>query len=466
MFSKDFIFGASISGFQFEMGNPNDKEEIDPNTDWFVWLRDIGNLVNGTVSGDLPENGSWYWKQYEKVHQLAVDFGLEVMRIGIEWSRIFPTSTKDVEYNSPNMLNELDRIANHRAVKHYREIILDMKRKGLRVFVNLSHFTLPLWLHDPIAVHRGERTQRLGWVSEDTPIEFAKYAEYIAWKFSDSVDMWSSMNEPHVVSQLGYFQVNAGFPPSYFNPRWYIKSLENQAKAHNFAYDAIKKHSNSPVGIIYSFTWYDTVDPKDKDIFEHAMELTNWRFIDLVKDKIDFIGLNYYTRAVIDKLPFSLNFDDFEIDWYTLSGYGYSCEEGGYSLAGRPASEFGWEIYPEGLYYLIKEIHARYSKLIYVTENGIADSKDKYRSFFIISHLYAIEKAMNEGIPVKGYLHWSIIDNFEWAKGYRKRFGLAYTDFEKKMYVPRPSMYIFKEIIKERSIDKFKGFDPYGLMKF
>lgn len=465
MFPKSFMFGASLSGFQFEMGNPNEAKELDTQTDWFVWVRDLENLLNGIVSGDLPENGAWYWRNYEKIHQLAVDFGMDTLRIGIEWSRIFPSSTKEIPFGE-GMLEKLDEIANKEAVEHYRKIMEDMKAKGLKVFVNLNHFTLPLWIHDPLAVRKGKPTDKLGWVSDDTPKEFAKYAEYIAWKFSNIVDYWSSMNEPHVVAQLGYFQIMAGFPPSYFSPEWYIKSLKNQAMAHNLAYDAIKKHSDKPVGVIYSFTWFDTVEPNDKGIFENAMWLANWNYMDQVKDKTDYIGVNYYTRSVIDKLPTPIKFQDFELNWYTVRGFGYACPEGGLALSGRPASEFGWEIYPEGLYYLLKAIHERYNKPLIVTENGIADEKDKYRSQVIISHLYAVEKAMNEGVDVRGYLHWSIVDNYEWAKGYSKRFGLAYTDLEKKTYIPRPSMYVFREIARTRSIDQFKGYDPYNLMKF
>jgi beta-glucosidase/6-phospho-beta-glucosidase/beta-galactosidase len=101
-----------------------------------------------------------------------------------------------------------------------------------------------------------------------------------------------------------------------------------------------------------------------------------------------------------------------------------------------------------------------------IVSGDLPENKDKYRSQVIISHLYAVEKAMNEGVDVRGYLHWSIVDNYEWAKGYSKRFGLAYTDLEKKTYIPRPSMYVFREIARTRSIDQFKGYDPYNLMKF
>ncbi|HOL03846.1 MAG TPA: beta-galactosidase BgaS [Fervidobacterium sp.] len=467
MFPENFMFGASMSGFQFEMGNPSSTEEIDPNSDWFVWVRESENLVNGIVSGDMPENGAWYWKQYDKVHSLAVDFGMDVLRIGIEWSRIFPTSTKHIPIDSPNLLEELDKIANKSAVAHYRKIMEDMKTKGLKVFVNLYHFSLPLWLHDPIAVHRGKQTDKMGWISDDIPIEFAKFAEYMAWKYCDIVDIWASMNEPHVVSQLGYFITSAGFPPAYFDPEWYMKSLKNEATAHNLAYDAIKKYTTNPVGIIYAFAWVDTVSPAHRDIFEDAMEMSNWRFMDMIKDKIDYIGVNYYSRMMIDRLPMPVKIGPFEMRWNSLKGYGQSCVEGGIALSGRPASDSGWEIYPEGLYKLLKAVSQRYKGIpLLVTENGISDEKDKYRPFYIISHLYAVEKAIEDGVDVRGYLHWSIIDNYEWPKGYTKRFGLAYTDFEKKAYVPRPSMYIFKEISEKRTTKHLIGYDPYNLINF
>lgn len=462
MFSKEFLFGASLSGFQFEMGE--NKKDIDENTDWFVWVRDFENLINGNVSGDLPENGAGYMSNYPQIHQLAQDFCFNLLRIGIEWSRVFPDSTQNIQFGSEDMLEKLDKIANREAVEKYRDIILDLKMRGFTVIVNLNHFTLPLWIHDPILVHKGRETEKIGWANENISIEFAKFAEYIAWKFNDIVDYWSSLNEPNIVSQLGYLNINAGFPPSYFSIDWFNKSLINQAKAHNLAYDVIKKHTNKPVGIIYSFSWIDVLK-ENKEIFEKAMYFENWYFMDMVKDKVDFIGVNYYTRKVVEEfIPYNLG--NLKITWQILPGYGYSCSEKGLSLDGRPASDFGWEIYPVGLYNILEAIFERYEKPIIVTENGIADEEDKLRPQYLISHLYAVEKSINKGIKIFGYLHWSIIDNFEWAKGYSKRFGLVYTDFAKKAYIPKPSMYIYKEIIKERSTEKFISFDPYNIINF
>uniref|UniRef100_A0A7C5RIU3 Glycoside hydrolase family 1 protein n=1 Tax=Fervidobacterium thailandense TaxID=1008305 RepID=A0A7C5RIU3_9BACT len=462
MFPKGFMFGVSMSGFQFEMGW-GDERDLDPNTDWFVWVREPGNLVNGVVSGDLPEFGVGYWLNYEKVHKLAVEFGMDTIRIGIEWSRIFPNSTESVDIQDPDFLRKLDALANSAAVEHYRRIMEDIKSKGLKLFVNLYHFTLPLWIHDPVAVHYGKPTDRLGWVSKKTVHEFAKYVAYVAWKYGDIVDIWSTMNEPHVVSQLGYFTVSAGFPPAYFNPDWYILATKHLAMAHNLAYDNIKRFSNKPAGVIYSFTWYDTLKPDTQEIFDEAMYLTNWFYMDMVKDKLDYVGVNYYTRAVIEKVERPLVIGDFNVHWRILKGYGYTCDEGGIALSGRPASDFGWEMYPEGLYYVLKAVAERYSKPIIVTENGVADWNDRIRSLYLISHLYYVERALEEGLDVRGYLHWSIVDNYEWAKGYSKRFGLAWTNFETKTFHPRPSMYVFRDIISMRTTKGYTGFDPYNV---
>ncbi len=463
MFGKDFVFGASISAFQSEAGCP---EDADRDNDWYVWLTYPENVINGVVSGDLPDSGAGYWRNYDKVHQLAKDFGLEMLRVSVDWSRIFPRPTFDVKLDYANVndtLKKLDAIAEKANVEHYREMFSNLKSKGLKLFLNLNHFTLPLWIHDPVAVHKGEKTEKVGWVSKTTVEEFEKYALYVAWKFSDLVDLWSPMNEPHVVSQLGYLSVNSGFPPAYFNVDWYFESLKNQAEASNRARRAIRVFSDKPYGIIYSFTWIDVLDG-NKEVFEKAMWLNNYNFIDMVKNDVDFIGVNYYTRAVVRKTKILFRWKDFEFDWSTVPNYGYSCKELSVAASGRPTSEMGWEIYPEGLYHILKALYERYKKPLLVTENGIGDHEDRYRPTFIVAHLKAIEKAIEDGLDVRGYLHWSLIDNLEWAKGYSKRFGLAYTDYETKQYIPRPSMYLFREIIEERSIGKFTMYDPYGFI--
>ena len=489
MFPKDFLFGASMSGFQFEMGYGGDDR--DDNSDWYVWVREPENLINGVVSGDLPEYGVGYWKNYEKIHQLAVELGMDIIRIGMEWSRIFPISTRDIEVEvdseggeirnvviAKDTLKRLDLVANRGAVQHYRRILEDMKKRGLKTMVNLYHFSLPLWIHDPLKVHRGEATDARGWVDVRTVVEFVKYTAYIAWKLGDLVDYWSTMNEPQVVSELGYLFVKAGFPPAYFSPRMYIESLVNQMQAHARAYDLIKQFSDAPVTLIYSFAWVDSLS-KDRKVADEAMYQVNYMFIDGItkgmvagkeredmKNKLDILGVNYYTRFVVEPTV-PVEFDGFKMGWRIVSDYGCACKPGGVSRDGRPVSDMGWEVYPEGLEKVLVALKERYDLPMMVTENGVADATDRLRPYFLVSHLHAVERALEEGVNLLGYLHWSIVDNYEWAHGYSKRFGLAEVDFETKQITPRPSAYIFREIVSKKTLEPFRRYliSPYEIWK-
>ncbi|MBX5328049.1 MAG: family 1 glycosylhydrolase [Candidatus Bathyarchaeota archaeon] len=166
-FPDNFLWGAAKSGFQFEMGNPN-RKNVDSNTDWYAWVHDPSNINKGIVSGDLPENGINYWNLYKQDHALAKKLGLNAYRIGIEWSRIFPNNTFAVEVGVERAsdgriakidideaaIEKLEKIANKEAVNHYRAVIEDLRAKDFKVFVCLNHFTLPLWIHDPITVHK------------------------------------------------------------------------------------------------------------------------------------------------------------------------------------------------------------------------------------------------------------------------------------------------------------------------
>ncbi|MDH5794239.1 MAG: family 1 glycosylhydrolase, partial [Candidatus Bathyarchaeota archaeon] len=254
-FPKNFLWGVSISGFQFEMGDIAEKN-VDSNTDWYVWVRDATNIQKGLVSGDLPENGIDYWDLHTKDHNIAKNIGLNAYRIGIEWSRIFPKSTNEVKVGverasdgniskievDDQAIEELDHMANKKALNHYRTVINDLKAKGFKVFVCLNHFTLPLWIHNPTTVrdtklNKGPR----GWFDEKTIVEFTKYAAYMAWKIGDIVDNWVTFNEPMVIPEAGYIAPQSGFPPGLNNFKASKKVARNMVIAHARAYDAIKK---------------------------------------------------------------------------------------------------------------------------------------------------------------------------------------------------------------------------------
>lgn len=472
------MFGFSMSGFQFEMGV---KGSEDPYSDWWVWCRDVENVMSGLVSGDLPEYGCGYWVLYKGDHDLAENLGMNTIRFGIEWSRIFPKATfnvgvdvdRDEDGNIVSIsieekhLEKLDKLANKSAVKRYREILADWRGRGGTVILNLNHFTLPIWIHNPIVfrLNPSNLNALSGWLNDRTVVEFAKYAAYIAWKFDDLVNYWSTMNEPTVVYTNGFINIKSGFPPGVLSVRYALKAAYNIIQAHARAYDVIKYFSKKPVGLIYVFSWVEPLSERDKDVVDEVFYEVNYMFIDAVirgraklrkagfllsidrgdlRGKVDWLGLNYYTRMVVVK--------DVRVGYKPVPGYGWFCQPGGISKAGKPVSDSGWEVYPEGLYYILKSVYKRYGLPIIVTENGLADEKDILRPKYIISHLNMLHKAVREGVNVKGYLTWSLIDNYEWAKGFSMRYGLAHVNFNTKKRYLRPSALIFREVAKNKAI--------------
>ena len=464
----EFKFGFSTVGVQHEMGIPGSEFS----SDWVAWLHDPENILAGIVSGDSPENGPGYWRLFREDHERARGIGMDAAWITIELARIFPRATLDVKVPversggvitrvlvEDRHLKELEKIADMSALNHYREILSDWKSRGGLVIANLFHWSLPLWLHDPLKVRKlGPDRAPSGWVDERCIVEFAKLAALLARHLSDVVDMWYTMNEPLVVANAGYLQVNSGFPPGYLDLQTYMTVIRNLEVAHAVAYDSVKAYSRKPVGVVESVADWVPLTPADQpgaergfelnvSIYDSAVKGSIWgTTIDEIRNRLDWIGLNYYSRIVVkseDGLP-----SGFRI----VSGYGYGCEPRSFSLDNRPTSDFGWEVYPEGLYNVLTKLYSRYRLPIYVTENGCADLEDRLRPRFIVSHLYQVHRAQREGVDLRGYFHWNLIDNLEWAKGYSMRFGLFEVDMSTKKRFARPSALVFREIAKSKSI--------------
>ncbi|MGB9728176.1 MAG: family 1 glycosylhydrolase, partial [Nitrososphaeria archaeon] len=166
-------------------------------------------------------------------------------------------------------------------------------------------------------------------------------------------------------------------------------------------------------------------------------------------NRVDWIGVNYYTRNVVrgKKSILARIFAGMPIVPEIVEGYGNNCKPNDFSIDGNPTSDFGWEVYPNGLMDALK-LMKEYNRPLYVTENGIADSADRLRANFILEHLNVLEKAVEEEkIDVRGYFHWSLIDNYEWAQGYRMRFGLYHVNFNTKERIARKSSETYKKIV-------------------
>lgn len=499
-FPEKFLWGVSASGFQFEMGDKAGKN-VDANTDWYVWVHNQENIRRGVVSGDFPEHGVNYWRLYARDHEAARKLGLNAYRVGVEWSRIFPKSTVAVKVGverasdgsisnidvDARALEELEGLANKKALNHYRDIIADLRAKGFKVFVCLNHFTLPLWLHDPLRA-RATKLKKgpTGWLEETAITEFAKYAAYMAWRLGDMVDYWATLNEPMTVCEAGYMMLEFGFPPGVNNFKAAKKAAKNMVLAHARAYDAIKKfdtvkaEEESPgpafVGLIHNVVPTMPLNKEKSRDVAAALFMDNmhnhffpravvggWldenfngvkekgEMKDHLKQRLDWLGVNYYTRLVVKgkRSLLAKLLAGIPAVPEMAPNYGFACHPKSTSVYGKPTSDSGWEIFPEGLLEALKAM-AKYGKPIYVTENGVADEGDTLRPWFIEAHLSVLERAINEGkIDVRGYFHWALTDNYEWAKGFKMKFGLFAVDLKSKRRIKRKSAAIYQRIVKE-----------------
>ena len=464
-FGKEFKFGFSTVGVQHELGLPGSEFE----SDWIAWLRDPENIASGLVSGDDPFSGPGYWHLYREDHAIAEYLGMNAAWITVEWARIFPKPTTEVrayvEQDGERItqvsleeseLERLLRLANREALSHYREIMSDWKSRGGFLIVNLFHWSLPLWLHDPVAVRsRGPDRAPSGWLDKRTVVEFAKFAALVARELDDLADAWYTMNEPMVVARLGYVSVSSGFPPGYLSLKAYEEAKVRLAEAHARAYDALREVSGKPVGLVESVSPVTVLGGESSlaelVLREQLAVLDAARFGTVggevredLGGRLDWVGVNYYTRVVVSPGG--------PLGFRVESGYGYSCAPRGVSRDGRPCSDVGWEVYPEGLFEAISLVSKRYGLPVYITENGVADSRDALRPSFIVSHLYQVARLLEQGVDVRGYFHWNLTDNLEWAKGFSPRFGLVEVDYQTKKRRLRPSALVFREIALSREV--------------
>ena len=502
-FPRGFLWGSAIAAFQTEMGG--DPAHDDQNTDWWVWTHDQQNISAGRVSGDQPEAGPAFYDNYRIDVRRGARRGLRsnTLRLSIEWSRIFPASTAGVDASGGvtlAVLQQLDALANQAEVAHYRDVLLRVRRAHLKPFVTLNHFTLPLWLHDPLKARdaftgsdpNGPYPTGFGpggWLDDSTVDEFAKYAAYLGWKFGDQVDLWGPVNEPLVVAVNGYLNIPGviagNFPPGVFSFTAILKVVTNLVRAQAVAYDALhqwdavdadRDGGAAQVGLVAQLPDWHPQDPTSADdqvAAQHADYLFNRVYMNAtilgdadtnangtidpgehhpeLVGKADFVGFNYYLLAKARKLPVAITPVIPLLDFSPTISYRTDHNPTG-SPCPSECSDFGWEIYPHGIYEMAAEAGS-YGLPVYVTENGIADSDDDQRPRYLVRHLAELDQANTDGVAdVRGYFHWSLVDNFEWASGYYPMFGLFTADPLTHRLVPRPSAGYFRRIAKGNAI--------------
>jgi beta-glucosidase len=392
-----FLWGAACSSYQTEGGNRW--------SDWWQWEDSGKKIKGGTPSGNACD----FWNRYESFFDMAAQAGMNALRISLEWARINP---KQDEWSEE-------------ALTHYRAMIRAMRQRGLEPIVTLWHFTLPQWL-----------TEQGGWLNPNAVHYFQQYVQRVKDTLGTEVQWWLTLNEPSVYLYKGFLE--GTWPPERKGALGQAMRIRHiLMQAHRSAYRILKTQTNR-VGITANLSW-DTVASPWNLLSRLLAWLpprgNDWSFLAAVRNECDFIGLNYYFHNTVR----------FNILHPFASVVSSNPDP-------NRNSDMGWEIAPEGLYRVIQRLRRQFHKPIFITENGIADAADQKRAAFIQDHVQWMKKAQAEGIPILGYLYWSLMDNFEWQDGFWPRFGLIEMDYEKMQATPRQSLWEYKKIIEKESL--------------
>jgi len=401
-FPPSFLFGTATAATQIEGGCTT--------SDWYAFAREPGRIKDG----DRPDVACDSWNLWESDVALQRRLGMGAHRLSIEWARIVPR----------------EGAVDHAALDHYRRILGALGDAGIEPMVTLHHFTLPLWL-----------AARGGVLAPDFAARFADFARLAAGALGDLARLWVTINEPNVLAAQGYLL--GAWPPAKKSLPGALRANRALLEAHVAAYRALKdaRGDAARVGVAYHLR---VAQPENaRSLLDRAAAgLFGRVFTDAFPAAVeargaqDFFGINYYSRDVI---RFSLRhaaelFADRRIP------------------AGAPVSDLGWEIYPEGLGALARRWARRSGVPVYVTENGIADAVDDRRGDFLVAHLREVAGAIAAGADVRGYFHWSLLDNFEWAEGYEPRFGLVEVDYATRARRVRASGELYARIARERAV--------------
>lgn len=416
-FPQSFLWGTATSSHQVEGENSSN--------DWASWEAIPGKIADGARSDRAC---GWWAGAWREDLDRAREGHQNAHRLSIEWSRIQPTpDTWDGE-----------------AMERYREMLQGVRQRGMQPMVTLHHFTNPQWL-----------SEQGGWLHPQVAEWFARYVSKVVAELGDLTGLWVTINEPNVYAYAAH--ASGEFPPGHQDIGEAIHVMVNMLRAHGLAYHAI--HGVQPhaqVGIAHHYRGMQpsrTWNPLDRlvanirsSIFNRALpeacrsgELRlPWRRIAVpeAKGTQDFFGLNYYTRERVA----------FDFSAYSeLFGRSLYPESAEVSPTGFIANE------PEGFWEALRWAHG-YELPLYVTENGVEDDADTFRRRYLVDHLRKLWRAANFNWRVKGYFHWTLVDNFEWERGWTQRFGLWALDPVSQVRTKRPSADLYAAICQANAL--------------
>jgi beta-glucosidase len=422
-FPAHFGWGAATAAHQVEGNNTNN--------DWWAFERRTGAISGGQKSGLACD----WWNHAEQDFDRMAAMGHTTHRLSVEWSRVEPQ----------------EGAFDPKAIARYREMLQGLNRRGIQPMVTLFHFSSPLWL-----------ARKGGWSNPAVVPLFRRFVRYVVDQLGDLVGLWCTINEPNVYCVLGY--VFGEHAPGRRSLPLYFRVLGRLLEAHATAYRVIRAVDGSArVGIVKNVQILEPLLPGDA-ASGAAARVLDYLFNGLVLNAVQSgrfglpLGLGLSTHGpLVDSLDFfGLNY------YYRLRLSPPNWKQGRFMLLkptpGAEVSDSGregpyGEVYPAGMYRALKRVSVL-RKPIYVTENGLPDADDDQRPRFLLTHLAQVQRAIADGVDVRGYYHWSFTDNFEWAEGWDLRFGLIALDEMSQTRIPRPSAELYSRIIRANAITR------------
>ncbi len=442
-FPTDFVWGAATASYQIEGAWDEDGKGES------IWDR-FSHTPGKVLDGDTGDVACDHYHRWIDDVALMKELGLDAYRFSISWPRILPSGSG---------------VVNQPGVDFYDNLVDALLEAGIEPYVTLYHWDLPQALQD-----------QGGWPNRMIVDAFVEYTDIVSRTLGDRVTHWITLNEPWVSAFVGYR--DGRHAPGLADLNQAIAAAHNLLVSHGEAVPIIRQNcADAVIGITLNLTPQEPASPsiadrKDAtwvdgyinrwfldplvgrgypqdmvDSFGNAMEFVQPGDLDTIAVPVDFLGVNYYTRGIARSSEVSE-------------------EENAPRevFANEEHTEMDWEVYPEGLYNMLGRLHFDYAfPAIHITENGAAfpdkvnadgQVDDPARLSYIRRHLAMVNKAIQIGVPVKGYFVWSLFDNFEWAFGYSKRFGIIYVDYQTQQRIPKSSAKWYRDVIQENGFPK------------
>lgn len=427
-FPPDFLWGAATSAYQIEGAVHEDGRGLS------VWDR-FAALPGTTYQGQTGEVAADHYHHMEEDVGILAELNLNAYRFSLSWPRILPQGTGTI---------------NERGLDFYDRLVDALLARGIRPLATLYHWDLPVTLQD-----------RGGWLNRDTAYAFADYAEVVTRRLGDRVQWWLTHNEPWCSAYLGYaLGIHA---PGMRDKQMAVTAGHHVLLSHGLAVQRMRAHlsAQAQVGIAIDFYPVYAADDRPETLLavQQADTFRNRWFLepvfrgrypdglftdlgvdpppaqegdfDIISTPTDFLGVNYYSRMLVRSRA-----DANTLAEHTGPVDNYEAID---RIPGASYTEMGWEIFPDGLANILTRIHHEYGpKSLVVTESGAAFEDrldgnsgvhDSQRIDYLRRHIQTVAQVIRQGVPIKGYVVWSFLDNYEWAEGYRKRFGLVYVDY-------------------------------------